>query len=473
MVWLAANSAVYTLLEERIEGIYDPKDLARHLLICRDHVAWDFDKKQRGNGVAFSQLQSFCESSNFKLLGKLVQKLDVISSRGKMAVEVIAHEQATSGLVNDTLDPSETSSGEFVAYSLSYTINDDDRELSKEYWESRTSNMEDLRNHPDLEANSATWVESQAFISSKFTMPPADPYATEEQMNTTKKQAKNWQQWKLSTGKDGGKTIECARASILVKDRASNLLWSGIIDVSESNSCLKSHFTDDKIREMLKDFEEDGFLCNAKHECQTKIIRVLNAIEGIVKTHSDPNECIDAIKKLQFEGNRECIDMRRVIQQYAWNVKRMPSTSSEAAMDNATLMFLVKELVDHHRNRWQLEESKLQSLGSQKVRNGDFAKGGNSKTESLARMIDEGSGVFHNKNSLKISISKNKPIPCESNGQLLNWNPTYERAQTGFAIKGGALANAEIRCTTFDFFGGVIGIHAGARGAVENYVHGV
>ncbi|KAJ3178587.1 hypothetical protein HDU87_003410 [Geranomyces variabilis] len=241
-----------------------------------------------------------------------------------------------------------------------------------------------------LEASHNPAVELEEITDVEFQSQDQIPCA-DHAPNTipgAKSTVKDWQAWILSTGKDVGITVDRARAKIPEKKKTCNLLWGGIIDLSGTDVNLKEYFTDAELEEMRVDFEEDVRLEDISNEDRERLTKVMDAVRGIVDAagSNSNDDTINAIERLTFENDHTSIKLRRAVQNYALNTMTMTGSASEAAMDNATSGFLVKQLVNAKRNTWQLEEGELQCQASQKARTGD-ATGENAKS-AIGQKLD-------------------------------------------------------------------------------------
>ncbi|KAJ3159538.1 hypothetical protein HDU86_001547 [Geranomyces michiganensis] len=165
---------------------------------------------------------------------------------------------------------------------------------------------------------------------------------------------------------NAGQIVNQSRLAVAEEDQPLSLLFLGIIDFDRRDPLLD--VTDAEWAEMKRDFYKNVKLTRVDEGLQQTVANVVEQIDTVIQ-QADVGRAIDEIEKLSYRSPR-VNSIRRSIQQYAANVKRLGTRDvmSEYAFDNATNGHLVKTLIDPEEDRWRLEEGELQGIGSKIAR---------------------------------------------------------------------------------------------------------
>ncbi|CAG8609649.1 18794_t:CDS:10 [Acaulospora morrowiae] len=160
-------------------------------------------------------------------------------------------------------------------------------------------------------------------------------------------------EWILSTGTNVSQVLE-----------EFNPIFFGILDLSGEDIEVKNLFTDDEWEEMKSDFNETAEFKEIKEK--EKLYELFDRIQQALKNKSGDD--ITEIEKCIIEGNPKINAIRRLVQNYLYNLERLQPSTSEASFSNNFINMMSSGILTHDK-KFIYDEGEIQSLASAMIAN--------------------------------------------------------------------------------------------------------
>ncbi|CAG8655839.1 17754_t:CDS:10, partial [Funneliformis caledonium] len=181
----------------------------------------------------------------------------------------------------------------------------------------------------------------------------------------TEKQS--YESWILSTGKNVSEVLKEYTEKMTKNKEFLYPAYFGIVDLTDEDTHFKDMFSDEKWIEMKNDFKVIVKLEDLLKDEENPFFQLMDKITQVVD--ESPNDIITAIEKnCIIDNNQKMNAIRRLIQNYIFNLDCMPNSVSEYYFSNSFTNMITKGILTFEQE-FSYDEGETESLASKMVLN--------------------------------------------------------------------------------------------------------